>query len=298
MEVHTGSLTLLRRPPLRRSMDLPHFLQDGEGRMSESDEDQSRPRTPVAYDNTDIGLDETSPRPVAQAHRYPNPEEREAFLLEAWQYSAQLTEIDDNETYSQKFLDTVFARMAANRGSSLSKMVSVMEDNFQVSALNKWALFRLMDKDQFLFPSLDRHPTEYFCVGALGSALISILFKASKAIGVVFMEELCKPDNPEKCARWHAKLHDQTARKGVPPSLLAFAAAQMYWALEKLYMGSVVNFDEQHYRAIWDRYFGALLKLPHLGRLRVDMLDLIKEYYMTHWPADEPDEDEVSFPAW
>lgn len=51
---------------------------------------------------------------------------------------------------------------------------------------------------------------------------------------------------------------------------------QMYWALERLYMGSKISFDEQHYRAVWDRYFRALTKLPHLGRLRVDMLDRMK----------------------
>jgi hypothetical protein len=51
----------------------------------------------------------------------------------------------------------------------------------------------------------------------------------------------------------------------------------MYWALEKIYMGSsTVNFDEQHYRGVWDRYFRALIKLPYLGRLRVDMLDRLK----------------------
>ena len=50
----------------------------------------------------------------------------------------------------------------------------------------------------------------------------------------------------------------------------------MYWALEKLYMGSKVHFDEQHYRGVWDRYFRALIKLPHLGCLRIDMLDRMK----------------------
>lgn len=41
-------------------------------------------------------------------------------------------------------------------------------------------------------------------------------------------------------------------------------------------MGSKLSFDEQHYRAVWNRYFRALTKLPHLGRLRIDMLDRMK----------------------
>jgi hypothetical protein len=72
-----------------------------------------------------------------------------------------------------------------------------------------------------------QEPDDYFCVGALGSALEIILFKSSKSIGLAFMEDLCKPDDAEKCAHWHRKLRDQTARKGVPPGLLAFAATQV-----------------------------------------------------------------------
>jgi hypothetical protein len=70
-------------------------------------------------------------------------------------------------------------------------------------------------------------PSEFFCVEALGSALEIILFKSSKSIGLAFMEELCQADDTERCADWHRKLRDRKARKGVPPGLLAFAAAQV-----------------------------------------------------------------------
>ncbi|KAG9077828.1 hypothetical protein FRC06_008684 [Ceratobasidium sp. 370] len=184
-----------------------------------------------------------------------------------------------------------------------------MEEKFKIQPGNKQIIYQLMDKDLYLYPSVERasnrsdcpnymKPGEYFCVEALGAALEIILFRSSKQVGLVFMEDMCKPDDAERCAHWHRKLRDQTARKGVPPGLLTFAATQMYWALERLYMGTKLNFDEQHYRAVWDRYFRALIKLPHLGRLRVDMLDRLKEYYMVHWPAGELDEDDDSLPAW
>jgi hypothetical protein len=51
---------------------------------------------------------------------------------------------------------------------------------------------------------------------------------------------------------------------------------QMYWALEQLYMGTSVSFDEGRFRGVWERYFRALLKLPHLGRLRINMLNRLK----------------------
>lgn len=265
---------------------------------------------------------------------WPELEERQQYLLDAQQYATGLTSVDGDEVYSQKFLDTVslrinsysrirshipflqvFYKMSANRGNSLAKIEYMMEEQFGVTASDKRMLYQLMDKDLFLYPTTHRvsdhshrilykyicidrlgtqEPSEYFCVSALGAALEVILFKSTKPIGLVFMEDLCKPDNP---AHWHRKLRDQTARKGIPPGLLAFAATQvrqpcvlrlrrlselntpltqMYWALEKLYMGSNVNFDEQHYRGVWDRYFRALIKLPHLGRLRIDMLDRMK----------------------
>jgi hypothetical protein len=60
-------------------------------------------------------------------------------------------------------------------------------------------------------------------------------------------------------------------------SRLKLILIQMYWALENLYSNSAtIHFDEQHFRGVWSRYFRALIKLPHLGRLRIDMLDRIK----------------------
>lgn len=57
---------------------------------------------------------------------------------------------------------------------------------------------------------------------------------------------------------------------------LTLVLGQMYWALEKMYRGAVLHFDEQHYRGVWEHYFRALVKLPHLKQLRVDLLDKIK----------------------
>ncbi|KAF8606748.1 hypothetical protein BDV93DRAFT_553224 [Ceratobasidium sp. AG-I] len=226
---------------------------------------------------------------------WPTPEVRQIRLLEAQQYATGLTRVSGDEVFSQRFLDTVYDKTSANRSNSLAKIKFMMEEKFGVGTSNKQMIRQLMVKDLFLFPTINREPSEYFCIDAIGSALEIILFKCSKPIGEAFMEELCKPDEP---ADWHKKLCDQTARKGVPPGLLAFAATQMYWALEMLYRGTTLAFDEHHYHEVWKRYLRALERLPHLGRLRVDMLDRIKEYYLAHWPGEEPNVGEVSFPAW
>jgi hypothetical protein len=41
-------------------------------------------------------------------------------------------------------------------------------------------------------------------------------------------------------------------------------------------MGSKLSFDEQHYHVVWNQCFRTLMKLLHLGRLHVDMLDRLK----------------------
>ncbi|KAG9091717.1 hypothetical protein FRC06_000440 [Ceratobasidium sp. 370] len=211
----------------------------------------------------------------------PWPDDREAFLQAA-----------------ERFLDMVFYKTSGNRGNSLSRIEVMMEQEFAVTVVDKPELYQLMSNDQFLFPTVNREPSQYFCVGPLGAALEIIFFKSAKTIGLAFMEELCQPDDTEKCAHWHQKLCDRMARKGVSPGAIAFAATQMYWALGQMYLGTNIHFDEHRFRGVWDRYFRALIKLPHLGQLRVDLLDWLKEYDMDHWPSEERDDDDDTFPAW
>ncbi|KAG9078576.1 hypothetical protein FS749_009388 [Ceratobasidium sp. UAMH 11750] len=341
--------------------------EDEERRL---DPDASRPSTPVAFEDTDIGLDESSPVQVTQARsprriptilevkanarrlyklhhrkhrrRHPTPapetsrrrkravlragtltaeqqmvmapmeyhvfkdivcknpwpEDREEFLEAAEKYATNVTGISGPDVFTESFLDTVFYKMSANRGNSLTRIEVMMEQEFAVTTVDKPEIYQLLNKDQFLYPNVNRDPSQYFCIGALGAALEIILFKSPKTLGVAFIEEFCQLDDTEECARWHSKLRDRTARKGVSPGAIAFAATQMYWALEKMYLGTNIHFDEGHFRVVWDRYFRALIKLPHLGQLRVDLLDRLKEYYMDHWPSDERDDDDNSFPAW
>jgi hypothetical protein len=65
---------LRRYPPLRRSLELPSFLGDNNNagtslsdKEHQSDPDRSRSSTPVALEDTDISLHESSPRPVTQS---------------------------------------------------------------------------------------------------------------------------------------------------------------------------------------------------------------------------------------
>ncbi|KAF8595896.1 hypothetical protein BDV93DRAFT_514595 [Ceratobasidium sp. AG-I] len=227
----------------------------------------------------------------------PWPEDREVFLLDAKNYSIELTGITGPNVFTPKFMDTVFYRMSANRGNSLAKIELLMEQEYAVTIVDKPKLRQLMSKDQFLYPTANqttanRDLNQFFRVGALGAALEIILFKSAKTLGLAFMEEFCAPDDAEKCAHWHHKLRDRTACRGISPGAIAFAATQMYWALEKMYLGTNIHFNEQHFRGVWDRYFRALLNLPHLGQLRIDLLEQLQRYYTERWPAEQDDDDE------
>lgn len=119
-----------------------------------------------------------------------------------------------------------------------------MEQEYAVSIVDKPKLRQLLSKDQFLYPTANRvsispekllcidktiikDPNQFFRVGALGTALEIILFKSAKTLGLAFMEEFCAPDDDDKCAHWHHKLHDRTARRGIAPGAIAFAATQV-----------------------------------------------------------------------
>ncbi|KAG9080275.1 hypothetical protein FRC06_006842, partial [Ceratobasidium sp. 370] len=156
----------------------------------------------------------------------PWPEDRDLLLLAAQDYSTDMTGVSGPEVFTPRYWDTVYYRMSANRGNSLARIEVMMEQEYAVNVVDKPEVHQLMTKDQFLYPDFSRDPNQFFCVGALGSALEIILFKSAKPVGLTFMEELCAPDDPKKCAEWHRRLRDRTAHRGVPPGTIAFAATQ------------------------------------------------------------------------
>ncbi|KAG9121597.1 hypothetical protein FRC07_002391 [Ceratobasidium sp. 392] len=233
----------------------------------------------------------------------PWPEDLDQLILDAQIYAEEHSGVSAGpEVVTDKFKDTVLAKLSGLRNNPLAKVEFIVRREFNVSPANKEGLRELLSQGLFLYPTHDREPTQYFCVGALSAVVEVMLFESAKSVALGFMETLCESDNVVKCASWHRKLRDRSAdaRKGVPPATIALAATMMHWAFANmLHSGpKAIPFDEGHFQAVWEEYQRDLIALPHLGQLRKDMLDHLQQYYVDHWPAPERDEDDNSRLAW
>ena len=63
------AMNLLRVPPLCKTLKLPSFMGGEDYDASLSDEEQSRPSTPITLDATNIMLNESTSRPITQAQQ-------------------------------------------------------------------------------------------------------------------------------------------------------------------------------------------------------------------------------------
>ncbi|KAG9105104.1 hypothetical protein FRC07_009620, partial [Ceratobasidium sp. 392] len=223
----------------------------------------------------------------------PWPEDHEKVLRDAVEYAEAVTGVvADAGVMTEKYKETALGKLSALRGGPLNKIEYMMEEKHGITTGDDAAITELMAYDTFLYPTVDREPTQFFCVGSVCDALEIILFRSTKDVGQAFFETLVSPDDAAECSQWHRKLRDRTARKGVPPALIALAATMMFWALDKIYLGTSTRFEEGRYDMVYERYFRALIALPHLGKLRTDLLDHLKAYYMDRWPAPEHDDDD------
>ncbi|KAG8723505.1 hypothetical protein FRC09_003064 [Ceratobasidium sp. 395] len=284
-----------RKTRIREPAPLTQPLRDrGPLRSSEMTPNQLTAKGPMEY-NVYMNL----------VCNNPWPQDRDAVLEEAKEYAIKITGIDGPDVFTQRFMDAIYYRMPANRGDTLPKMDTLTQQEFSISVADKPEIQMYLDKDNFLYPTIDRDENQKFRVHIIGSALLVILFECGKALAYVFMEELNKVDDARKCAEWHGKARDRTARsRGIPPGLIAYAATQIHWALAKLDRGGSLQFHEHEFRRIWAGYHRDLLKLKHLGQLRMELLELVRNHYLERWPGRDRDSDnddsdeEGSTPAW
>ncbi|KAG9127138.1 hypothetical protein FRC07_000511 [Ceratobasidium sp. 392] len=204
---------------------------------------------------------------------HPWPEDYKKVLCDAIEYAEEvLGVVADAGVMTENFKETALGKLSALRGGPLNKVEYMMEEKYGITTGDDTAITKLMAHNSFLYPTPDRKPTQFCCVGSLCDTVEIMLFRSTKDVGQAFFEKLVSSDDAAECSPWHQKLRDRAACQGVPPALIALAATM--------------------------RYFRALVALPHLGKLCTDLLAHLKAYYMDRWPASEHDDDDNTPLAW
>ncbi|QRV99073.1 hypothetical protein RhiJN_27092 [Ceratobasidium sp. AG-Ba] len=227
------------------------------------------------------------------------------LTFEAWFNDSQLA-LEKAMLYGEKLLGKPKGDVIVVDNfelSALSKLSSLRSDCLQyifptVSRLlnvvmgNHLKATGLMSGDAFLYRDQQPNSDTKFRCEVVAEVLLDIFFRLSKKIGLPFILELCAPDDRAECASWHKQLRDWTATKGLSVAAIAFAAATIYYTLDKMARNATkLHFNDQGYKRYYDQYFRDLVKLPHLGVLRNELLDRIKQEHLQYWPAADIDEE-------
>ncbi|KAF8594511.1 hypothetical protein BDV93DRAFT_515733 [Ceratobasidium sp. AG-I] len=113
---------------------------------------------------------------------------------------------------------------------------------------------------------------------ALTESVCAILFEHPANLGTLFMSELCQ-DNPPR--KWHKKLKDKTATKGISIDLIVFAAIAILHTLECIHDQTPsgrkpYKFEQARYAQTWTQYCKMLVGYKYLGELRLNCLTAAK----------------------
>ncbi|QRV92597.1 hypothetical protein RhiJN_20615 [Ceratobasidium sp. AG-Ba] len=202
------------------------------------------------------------------------------LTFEAWFNDSQLA-LEKAVLYGEKLL-----------GKPKDNIIVI--DNFELSVVagNRLEATGLMSGDAFLYVDQKPDPDTKFRCEVVAEVLLDIFFRSSKKIGLPFILELCAPDDRAECASWHKQLRDRTATQGLSVGAIAFAATTIYYTLDKMARNvTKLHFNDQGYKRYYEQYFRDLVKLPHLGVLRNELLDKIKREHLRYWPAADIDEE-------
>ncbi|KAG8700370.1 hypothetical protein FRC08_004740 [Ceratobasidium sp. 394] len=191
-----------------------------------------------------------------------------------------------------RYEDLVLSKMSNLRSDSLRVIFQTVSRMLNVFPGNKTRTKQLMDNDLFLYPNEQIVRAEQYRSDVITEVLLDIFFRSGKQLGLVFIPQLCVPDDKAECATWHKKLRDRSATRGLSVAAIAFAATTIYYTLDKMHRNlKTLHFTDQGYKTLhWDRYFRSLVAHPHLGALRKDLLERIKQEHLQYWPAEDYDD--------
>ncbi|KAF8594434.1 hypothetical protein BDV93DRAFT_565439 [Ceratobasidium sp. AG-I] len=175
-------------------------------------------------------------------------------------------------------------KSSAVRGELVEEVLADVRTLYNVSPSTIERIDKLIENDRFLYAGEDAVSLKKrgFCGHpALTEAICAILFEHPANLGTLFMSELCQEDTPRK---WHKKLKDRTATKGISIGLIAFAAIAILHMLECIRDRTPsgrkpYKFEQTRYDQTWTRYRKMLVGYRYLGDLRLECLTAVKERY-------------------
>ncbi|QRV88929.1 hypothetical protein RhiJN_22462 [Ceratobasidium sp. AG-Ba] len=227
------------------------------------------------------------------------------LTFEAWFNDSQLA-LEKAVLYGEKLLGkpkddiividnfelSALSKLSSLRSDCLQYIFPTVSRILKVVAGNRLEATGLMSGDAFLYVDQKPDPDTKFRCEVVAEVLLDIFFRSSKKIGLPFILELCAPDDRAECASWHKQLRDRTATQGLSVGAIAFAATTIYYTLDKMARNvTKLHFNDQGYKRYYEQYFRDLVKLPHLGVLRNELLDKIKREHLRYWPAADIDEE-------
>ncbi|QRW02373.1 hypothetical protein RhiLY_01371 [Ceratobasidium sp. AG-Ba] len=165
-------------------------------------------------------------------------------------------------------VDNLFGRLlrlkeSALRGEFVEVIKPYVKDDYKVSASTTQRIDDLIKKDKFVYKNA--------CITSRKEPGFFLHDGLSRVIA-----ELCA-DDPKK--KWHAKAKDKSATKGAPVGLLAFRCRCECIRDQDASNRKPYKFEHARYGTTWERYRKELIQFKHLGALRRDHLDSIKQRY-------------------
>ncbi|KAF8606684.1 hypothetical protein BDV93DRAFT_553845 [Ceratobasidium sp. AG-I] len=195
-------------------------------------------------------------------------------------YIAFYREIDMNFHFRSHLKN----KSSAVRRELVNEVLGDIKTLYNVWPSTTACIDKLIEDDGFLYTGEDVVSLKKrgFCGHpALVEVICGLLFEHPANLGTLFMDELCQEDPPHK---WHKKLKDLTATKGVSIGLIVFAAIAILHMLECICDRTPsgrkpYKFEQTRYSQTWTRYHKMLVGYRYLGEWRLQCLTTVKQCY-------------------
>ncbi|KAG9083738.1 hypothetical protein FRC06_004386 [Ceratobasidium sp. 370] len=203
-------------------------------------------------------------------------------------------------------------RASQVRAAPLDPVKELVQEEFGISPGDSQRVKWLQHKGRYLYPDYSMERADQFDTTLMAKVVVTLYFGSGKRLGIIYMDELLKEDDPVVLAQLLSKValpteqgtpqvleildHSPEALCGPSLSAIAFAAINIHHALERLKVRPEmkaetrgkkktkdgkpkVEFSESTYNGMWKLYVRELATHPRLGQLRSAFLDKLKEEY-------------------